>query len=625
MPVSTSTTQLVPAQSLVVDLMGLQTPSSPSVAEIPTVTPQSTPVAAPDTGGTVLSANAISNSSSDPRTLGPMAPISAPANVTTDSTSATGGIRPMTLAPSTPTHGGPSSLSLMDSSGGSGGGGDPPPDKPPIISGGPGYSLGATVDGTGSIWQTIPVGSVMSFLVSPPDEAGYVIDTTQTKWGGGTDYKGYTSQPADEPPPNQMSVQTGVMIHSASCGRRRMKNLVFTLAAGLSFTIGAVGQSAQPRPSVEERRITLDRPATLVALSRNGDVLAAVIDGRRVDVHSTLDGKRLIRLPDPKAPVYAVAVSRSGRWVATGGPAETVEYNLPQKDSSIRVDPGGTPGKLGGGAATKQDAKEFGYLLPARMPIVNPKVFVSHRGGSLLVSDSKTGESYRGFRDLPDPIVAVGFRDDENGVVTLDDRLAYRLLSFHGPNQPAARNDKHVKLNQFPSPQTSFSSDGTRLASLDATAEDRGEINIKLFDSHNPGFRMVPAGEVADPWAIAISSDGGLFATGGRGGAISVWEFDGLRVLRTVKPSNPTNALFVCLSRDNNSVVSCDQEGRVSLWSVMDGRLLFTSRAPMQDIRAIEFGENHLTIISGGFRAGSGGVESLLIRRFDLTEALRGR
>lgn len=82
-----------------------------------------------------------------------------------------------------------------------------------------------------------------------------------------------------------------------------MQNLVFALVTGLAYASGALGQSVKLQPVVDERKITLDRPASLVALSRNGDMLATVIDGHRVEVYSALDGRRLMRLPDRKAPV----------------------------------------------------------------------------------------------------------------------------------------------------------------------------------------------------------------------------------------------------------------------------------------------------------------------------------
>lgn len=301
----------------------------------------------------------------------------------------------------------------------------------------------------------------------------------------------------------------------------------------------------------------------------------------------------------------------------------TVEYDQPQEDSSIRLD-ANSIGKLGGGTVTKQGAKEFGYRLPAQMPIVNPRVFASHRGGCVQVSDTKTGKPYREFRDLSDPIVAVGFQGDEDGVVTLDSQFTYRLFPFDGPNRPIARFNKHVEINKFPSPQISFSSDGFRLVSLDATTEDHGEIKIKLLDNRR-GLRVIPASDGTDPWTISLSGEGGLFAAAGRGGAISVWDFEEGRVIRTIKPTKPHNILSVRLSPDGHSVVSCDHEGQISLWSVTAGRLLYTSRAASQDIRVIGFGEKHLIAISGGFRAGSDGVNPLLIRRFDWTEALRGR
>lgn len=125
-PVLVPTLQPASAERLASGLITVSTPSSPSAAEIPIVKArhQSPSVASPHSGGTALNAPssfqaALANAAAPtPTSVAASAPVA-------------GGIRPMTLAPSTSHQSGIASLSPMDMSGGSGGSGGS--DTPPII------------------------------------------------------------------------------------------------------------------------------------------------------------------------------------------------------------------------------------------------------------------------------------------------------------------------------------------------------------------------------------------------------------------------------------------------------------------------------------------------------------
>ena len=402
------------------------------------------------------------------------------------------------------------------------------------------------------------------------------------------------------------------MIHSRLC----------TL---LSFLIAnsTLGQSVPPNPLADESRIALEGRATVVALSRDSEVLVIVIDRFQVDVYSALNGKRLVQFPGQKAPVHAVAISACGRWMATGGALETVENDLLDKYSENQIRPGDRRNTLGRGASTSQDDKEHEYQLPLQIPLVNPRS-VSYRGGCVTVWDSKSGEPHKEVRDYPDPIVAVSFRGDETGLATLDAQFAYRSLALNGPGQPAVENNNRVRFNKLPSPQTSFSSDGVRIASLEATAQDRGNINIKLFDSNKRRLRAIPARGAVVPWSVAMSPDGQSFVSAGSGGAISVWGFEAAEVVRTFEHPDKRSILFVAFSDDGKFVVTYARGGLLCLWDVKGGRLLLTTEVSKQDIRAVAFGKELLTVVSGGFLAEARGVTPILIQRINLHEALRG-
>ncbi len=388
----------------------------------------------------------------------------------------------------------------------------------------------------------------------------------------------------------------------------------------LLLTNSALGQPVPPRPLVDERQIALEGKATFVGLSRDGETLVSVINDHRVDVYSTFNGRRIVQFPEQKAPVYAIAISPSGRWVASGGALKAVELDHPGKDHEFQFKARGQQSTLGFGTATRQNAKEFGYQLPLRLPTVNPRVFVSYRGGCVTVWDTKNGESYKEIQDYPDPIVAIGFREDETGLAMLDAKFNYRFLPINSPTQPVIENNNRVPLNRFPSPQTSFSTNAARLASIDEA------MNIKLLDSDKRLLRIIPSRDDEILWTVAMAPDGRSFATAGLGGTISIWDFDGDAAVRSFGLPNKRNILFVSFSNDGNQVVSCDQDGRLCLWDAKSGRLLLSSEVSKQDVRAVAFGKKYLTVVSGGFRADpdpNGPTKPLLIQRIDLSDALR--
>lgn len=239
------------------------------------------------------------------------------------------------------------------------------------------------------------------------------------------------------------------------------------------------------------------------------------------------------------------------------------------------------------------------------------------------VWDGKTGALLGDWRDLPEPVVAVGFRDDESGLVALDQRLNGWVLPLKGPAQLRVEGGDAVSLNKMPSAQTSFGGDGLRAASLEATSGDRGNIRIKLLDAGTRRHRVIPAHGAAPPWAVAMSADGRAFATAGRG-AVALWDFDKGDIVRRAELPKPADGLLVCMSEGGGRVAVCCRDGRVYLWGVKDGRFVAVGESPGAYVRAATVGETHLTVVAGGFRADREGAEPVVVRRFDISDLVRG-
>ena len=395
-----------------------------------------------------------------------------------------------------------------------------------------------------------------------------------------------------------------------------MKQLYVWMFVLISLACPALGQTVLSRPLADERRIELDGVATLVALSRDGEVLASVIEGRQVVVHSVTSGRQLARFPDQKAPIYAISISPSGELVAIGGAERVVELRFPEPDHEFQFKPRDGKPPLGGGKGTKLDAKVFGYQLPPRLPTLS-RQFSHYRGGCVTVWDVKTGESRTDLRVYPDPIIALSFHEDETGLATLDKKFDYAFLALDASKQATVATNKRVRANSFPSPQTTFSSDGVRLASIDSN------MNVELFDSRTRQLQVIPSQGDAIPWSVAISPDGRSFVSAGIGGTISLWDFEKAEVLRILDQFTKKNILYIAFTHNDKFIVSCVEDGQLCLHDVKQGRLLLTSQVAKRDIRAVAFGKQFLTVVSGGFRTDPQIARPLLIQHIDLNNAVR--
>jgi WD40 repeat protein len=116
---------------------------------------------------------------------------------------------------------------------------------------------------------------------------------------------------------------------------------------------------------------------------------------------------------------------------------------------------------------------------------------------------------------------------------------------------------------------------------------------LRTFTGHTRGVH-----------SIAFSPDGRLLASGGRDGAIKLWELPGGTQLRTLT-GHTDSVLSVAFSQNGQTLASGGSDETVKIWEVASGRELRTLK-----------GSSPIALSPDGWMLASGGWEK--IKLFDI-------
>jgi WD40 repeat protein len=141
--------------------------------------------------------------------------------------------------------------------------------------------------------------------------------------------------------------------------------------------------------------------------------------------------------------------------------------------------------------------------------------------------------------------------------------------------------------------------DGTvRLWQAGRPDQDAGRQDAAATSGVPQGPLATLRGHRGTVWAVAVSRDGGVVASGWIDGTLRLWAAPSGQLLETVQgPTSGVNA--VALSRDGRFVASGGVDGAVQLWEAAGGRALSSVQAHTGTARGLALAVDGL-LASGG-------------------------
>ncbi|MBX6313350.1 MAG: hypothetical protein IRY99_10615 [Isosphaeraceae bacterium] len=285
-------------------------------------------------------------------------------------------------------------------------------------------------------------------------------------------------------------------------------------------------------------------------------------------------------------PVYAVAFSPDGTRVASGAPGRRIEHDPPPMP----------PGQL---VAPRRWGVNFHY-----------------EGGAIRLWDFETGRAAMTIGGLGYWPRALAFAADGRAIAALD---IWDVFTLHdvGDGREICLLDGHRGQAQSGTSATSavaFTADARRAVAIKTRARknhrgaDEYRSALATWDVATKRTRMIePEGGTAD--SVALSPDGDRIAVGSHGGVLTLRDFEGGAVLRTIKfetrgdPESYNSPYFLSFSPDGKRLAVARQNQPLTIHDGATGALLQTIDSPpgvQKDVRAIAFGKGWVRVVTGG-------------------------
>lgn len=335
------------------------------------------------------------------------------------------------------------------------------------------------------------------------------------------------------------------------------------------FFAGSIGAAHADEPDVFFRLDTGGHTAILRGLTftPDGKHIVSVADDKVARIWDWKTGRTVRTIRGQSAPtsmggLYAVAVSRDGRWLALGG------Y---------------TRGK-DGAMATRLYDFESGELV---------RLLEGHRGGVNALAFSPDGRR----------LVSSGGVDDNTAII-------WDVASGRRVQQLKGHTDIIFALAVTP--------DSKRLV----TGSD--DTTLRMWDMESGRQLALMTGHKFDiERALDISPDGKLIASGDMGGEIRLWDGETGAFLRTLAKQNGRVGILR-FSRDGTRLVSacaqnCRQDYRARVWDVASGKELLQYEGHDNVVASASISPDGKLVATGG-----GNDHSIQVWELDTGKAVTG-
>ncbi len=337
--------------------------------------------------------------------------------------------------------------------------------------------------------------------------------------------------------------------------------------------------------------IALTTPATSMKLSRNGDLL---IIGNVFSI---------LKIVDPSLGKETKTFDRSGAFALS---PDGTTLAIADDCGKVNVRSLKTNSNVGSLVGHSDLPSPYNRVVFVEFCDKGLKLITGGTDGTFRIWDAASGKRLSTFQSIPSGITDTAFDATGKTLVTGSYRGEIQILDcptgkklreiqltepseqiMLPPNKDliVTKSEKSVQLYSIGTGRfvNKLATKG-RVSAIDGSSDGEKIAvglfngNVDLFDTNGSALSQLVSGSAKPITCLRFSRDGSLIATGSQDGKVRLWSIPEGKLLFTLDSRDRINAIDFCSV--NRQLVSVDSNGLLKLWDVDTGRLLSSFRLP---------------------------------------------